>query len=99
MEVWPVLRDSPESGGVMSQNLPVTGAAVLGVVVLVVVLLVLGGILLWIRKRGEAKNTVDGGHIRAQESESPAESPVASPSDSLPESPSETSEEHGPSDI
>lgn len=83
----------------MSQNLPVTGAAVLGVVVLVVVLLVLGGILLWIRKRGEAKNKVDGGHIRAQESESPAESPVASPSDSLPESPSETSEEHGPSDI
>lgn len=99
MEVWPVLRDSPESGGVMSQNLPVTGAAVLGVVVLVVVLLVLGGILLWIRKRGEARNTVDGGHIRAQESESPAESPVASPSDSLPGSPSETSEEHASSDI
>lgn len=83
----------------MSQNLPVTGAAVLGIVVLVVVLLVLGGILLWLRKRGEARNKVDGGHIRAWESESPAESPAASPSDSLPESPTETSEEHGPSDI
>lgn len=83
----------------MSQNLPVTGAAVLGIVVLVVVLLVLGGILLWLRKRGEARNKVDGGHIRAREAESPAESPAASPSDSLPESPTETSEEDGPSDI
>lgn len=35
----------------MSPNLPVTGAAILGVVVVVVILLVAGGILLYIRKR------------------------------------------------
>lgn len=49
----------------MSQTLPVTGVAILGIIGLILILLLLGLLFLWIRKRGQSsKNSVAASHIR-----------------------------------